>query len=341
MHFDAATKSTKKASLETVDFEEAKGKLLDWYSGQRMQMGRDLTADSVTLKELWKEYEANHVQKLRSKQAVSILLRYWLEFWGDDATVADVRDIPRQEEFKASLEARGLSHNSVVRGLEVGRAAINRAWKRGIIRDKPYIEVPAMEQDKPMGRPLDVTEISKLYTHAADHIRLFLILMLGTGARNEAILTLTWPQIDFENGLIHLNPEGRRQTSKRRPTVRLIPFVREALQDMDKTTPRVLMFRGEKVGLVNKGIRAALRRAEMDREVTAYSCRHTVARWLRKEGVQPWETAMQLGHKVVGFSMTERYSAWSPDYLEKSSVALEKLLRAAIPLNAPPVPYGR
>lgn len=166
-------------------------------------------------------------------------------------------------------------------------------------------------------------------------------LLLATGARNEAITSQTWPQIDFENGLVHLNPKGRKQTSKRRPTVPLVPFLREVLEPMDKTTPAVIMFRGQKVVHINKGIRAALRRAHMDWEVTACFYSHTVARWLRKEGVPPWETAMQLGHKVTGFSMTERYASWSPDYLEKSSAAIEKLLRAAIPLDAPPVQNGR
>ncbi|MBN9219518.1 MAG: tyrosine-type recombinase/integrase [Mesorhizobium sp.] len=338
--YDEVAKQTRKVSLGTSDEEEAKAKLLEFVSAERMKTGRDLSSETVTLKSLWKEYQASHVEKLRSRQAVKILLRYWLEFWGD-ATVADLRDIPKQEEFREWLAAKGLSHNSVVRGLEVGRAAINRAWKRGIVRDRPYIEVPAMEQGPPMGRPMEVEEIRRLYAAAGDHIRLFLILMLGTGARNEAITTLTWPQIDFEAGLIELNPKGRKQTSKRRPTVKLLPFLREVLEPMDKTTPFVLMFRGQKVGHINKGLRAALRRAHLDRQITAYSCRHTVARWLRREGVQPWETAMQLGHKVAGFSMTEIYAAWSPDYLEKSSAALEKLLRAAIPLDAPPIPYAR
>ncbi|MGR9462709.1 hypothetical protein [Rhizobium leguminosarum] len=44
---------------------------------------------------------------------------------------------------------------------------------------------------------------------------------------------------------------------------------------------------------------------------------------------------MQLGHEVVGFSMTERYATWSPDYLEKSTAAIDKLLRASIPSDAP------
>ncbi|RVD58838.1 site-specific integrase [Mesorhizobium sp. M2D.F.Ca.ET.223.01.1.1] len=338
--YDPTTRQTRKFSMETDNFEEAKAKLEDWYMEQRLRSGRDLRSEDVTLRDLFKEYEANHVHKLRSRQAVSILLRYWLDFW-KDATVADVRSIPRQEEFVAWLFAKGLANNSVNRGLEVGRGAINRAWRRGVIRDKPFIQMLTVETDRPMGRPLDVAEIRKLYTHSADHIRLFLVLMLATGARNEAITSLTWPQIDFENNLVLLNPKGRKQTSKRRPTVRLVPFLREVLEPMDKTTPAVVMFRGQKVVHINKGIRAALRRADMDREVTAYSCRHTVARWLRKEGVPPWETAMQLGHKVTGFSMTERYASWSPDYLEKSSAAIEKLLRAAIPLDAPPVPNGR
>ncbi|WP_442577887.1 tyrosine-type recombinase/integrase [Mesorhizobium sp. ASY16-5R] len=338
--YDAATRQTRKVSMDTDDLEVAKGKLLDWYSAERLRTSQHLSSEEVTLRDIWKEYEANHVPKLRSRQAVSILLRYWLDFWGD-ATVADVRSIPRQEEFVAWLFAKGLANNSCNRALEVGRGAINRSWKRGIIRDKPFIQMLKIETDRPMGRPLDVEEIRKLYTHSADHIRLFLVLMLATGARNEAITSLTWPQIDFEAGLVHLNPTGRKQTSKRRPTVRLTPFLREYLEPLDKTTPAVMMFRGQKVQLINKGIRAALRRAEMDREVTAYSCRHTVARWLRKEGVSPWETAMQLGHKVAAFSMTERYAAWSPDYLDKSTAAIEKLLRAAIPLDAPGVPNGR
>ncbi|TIT36144.1 MAG: hypothetical protein E5W65_10270 [Mesorhizobium sp.] len=338
--YDPAKRQTRKFAMDTDDFETAKSKLEDWYMAEKMRNGRDLPSEEVTLRDLWKEYETTHVPKLRSKQAVSILLRYWLDFW-KDATVADVRSIPKQEEFVAWLFAKGLANNSVNRGLEVGRAAINRAWKRGLIRDKPFIQMLTVETDRPMGRPLDVEEIRKLYTHSADHIRLFLVLMLATGARNEAITSLTWPQVDFEQGLVHLNPKGRKQTSKRRPTVRLVPFLREVLQPMDRTTPAVLMFRGLTVVHINKGIRAALRRAKMDREVTAYSCRHTVARWLRKEGVSPWETAMQLGHKVVGFSMTERYASWSPDYLEKSSAAIEKLLRAAIPLDAPPVQNAR
>lgn len=82
-------------------------------------------------------------------------------------------------------------------------------------------------------------------------------------------------------------------------------------------------------------------RAKIKGRVTPYSFRHTVARWLRKEGVSPWEVGAQLGHKMPGYNITEMYASASPDYLEKSSAAIEKLLREAIPLDATPIRNGR
>lgn len=50
-------------------------------------------------------------------------------------------------------------------------------------------------------------------------------------------------------------------------------------------------------------------------------------RWLRKDGVPVWEVAAQLGHSIARHEMTERYAAFSPDYLEKSATSLDRLLR--------------
>jgi integrase len=205
----------------------------------------------------------------------------------------------------------------------------------------PYIETLPVEYDRPKGRPLSVEEIGKLYAECADHMRLFMILMLGTGARNEAICKLTWEQIDFDAGLIYLNPPGRKQTSKRRPVVRMTPFVREQLSKFNDREGRVLSFRGKSFNTAHQGIEKAKGRAKLQGKVTPYSFRHTVARWLRKEGVSPWEVGAQLGHKMPGYNITEMYASASPDYLENSAAAIEKLLRTAIPLDAPPIPQGR
>lgn len=339
--YDADAKQTRRVSLGTDDYEAAKAKLDEWYLGERMRKGQDLSASDVSLKEVFKEYLESHAVTLRSYDSVVILLRYWQEFWGENATVADVRSVVRQEEFRAELFKKGLAINSVNRALEAGRAAITRAYKRNVISSKPHIQVLPYERDKPKGRPLSVDELRAIYTECADHMRLFMILMLGTGARNEAICHLEWSQVDFENDLIYLNPEGRKQTSKRRPVVRMVPFVREQLSAFSEREGRVLTFRGKSFNTAYQGIGKAVGRAEIKGRVTPYSFRHTVARWLRKEGVSPWEVGAQLGHKMPGYNITEMYASASPDYLEKSSAAIEKLLRAAIPLDAPPIPSGR
>jgi integrase len=339
--YEEATRRTKRVSLGTEDFETAKKKLDAWYLDQRMKTAQDLAADEVTLGEIFKDYLEEHAVKLRSYQSSVILLRYWEEFWGQDTTLNALRSVVRQEEFRAALFAKGLAVNSVNRCLEAGKSAINRAYKRHVIIMKPHIELLPYERNKPKGRPLSVAEIGKLYAQCADHMRLFMILMLGTGARNEAICHLTWEQIDFEQGLIYLNPEGRKQTSKRRPVVKLVPFVREQLLTFNEREGRVLTFRGKSFNTAHQGIEKAVGRAELTGNVTPYSFRHTVARWLRKEGVSPWEVGAQLGHKMPGYNITEIYASASPDYLDKSTAALDKLLLAAIPLDAPPIPSGR
>jgi hypothetical protein len=40
---------------------------------------------------------------------------------------------------------------------------------------------------------------------------------------------------------------------------------------------------------------------------------------------------------MPGYNITEMYALASPDYLEKSSAAIEKLRRTAIPLDASPI----
>jgi integrase len=339
--YDEQAKQTRRVSLGTDDFDTAKRKLEDWYMEQRMKTAQNLPAEEVTLTEIFKDYLEQHAIKLRSYVSLKILLRYWTEFWGEDGTVADLRSVIRQEEFRDELFKKGLAINSVNRCLEAGRAAITRAHKRNTIMYKPHIHILPYERGKPKGRPLSVDDISALYAQAADHMRLFMILMLGTGARNEAICLLEWPQIDFDNNLIHLNPEGRKQTSKRRPVVRMVPFVREQLLKFNEREGRVLTFRGKSFKTAHQGIEKAVGRAELKGNVTPYSFRHTVARWLRKEGVSPWEVGSQLGHKMPGYNITEMYASASPDYLEKSAAAIEKLLRAAIPLDAPLIPSGR
>lgn len=69
--------------------------------------------------------------------------------------------------------------------------------------------------------------------------------------------------------------------------------------------------------------RGARRRAGLDDRVNPYSLRHTMARWLRKEGVPAWEVSAQLGHKRPDLSITEIYAPHDPTYLDNAVRAID------------------
>lgn len=323
-------KTLKRVSLRTADYEEAKGKLNSFWADHIRLEAQELPPSRVKLAEVLDDYYANHASKLRSAQTCRIFCRYWKEWWGE-ATVADVRNINRQEDFRAHLEGKGLNPTSVCRVLEIGRAAIRRAWKRGVISSFPHVEVPTIGETAPKGRPLTVEEIGKLLRGTAEHhMQLFIMLLIGTAARPEAICQLTWKQVDFGAGLVALNPEGRKQTSKRRPTVKLPPTL-AGLLNPGKPDETVIIFRGRSIKGVDQGWHKMVKRAGLEGGVTPYSLRHTCARWMRQQGVPPWEVAAQLGHSLPQFSMSERYAAHSPDYLANAVKALDALLALVAP----------
>jgi len=64
--------------------------------------------------------------------------------------------------------------------------------------------------------------------------------MLATAGRTGAVVDLTYSQIDLTNNLIHLNPTGRQQNKKYRPTVRLPEQLIEYVEHHRALTPREL-----------------------------------------------------------------------------------------------------
>ncbi|MFO1123982.1 MAG: hypothetical protein U1E25_00950 [Methylocystis sp.] len=67
------------------------------------------------------------------------------------------------------------------------------------------------------------------------HLCRFLILGLYSGSRPGAILNATWDRgpgrshIDIERGLFHRHAEGKAETTKRQPSVKLAPRLKAQL----------------------------------------------------------------------------------------------------------------
>lgn len=325
--YDNAARQTRRASLGTADFEDAKQRLEDWFVVNRKRVKE--APESVTLAELFAPFYEKHASKLASAYQAQLSLRYWLDFHGE-ATVAAALEIDEQERFLAWLtEERGVSQNTAQRVIGVGKTALNWAWKRGMLESVPYVALPKKTKAPPRGRPLEPEEIRRLLDAAkSQHIRDFMLLMIATAARPDAVLDLTFDRCDFERRLIILNPDSREQTKKHRPTVRMPESIVPLLEarKAEGASDYVIHNHGAKVGSIKRTMSRLRIEAGLDDKVTAYSFRHTMARWLRAEGVPAWEVAAQLGHKQKAVATTEIYAPFDPAYLQNACAAIDRFL---------------
>ena len=78
----------------------------------------------------------------------------------------------------------------MMRVIGIGRAALNRALKRGEPAQCPHILTVSVGKTPPKGRTLDVPELRRVYWNAQPHVQAFILWALGTGARPQAVLEL-------------------------------------------------------------------------------------------------------------------------------------------------------
>ena len=188
----------------------------------------------------------------RSAVDTRYALRDWRNFFGADAAVANVT-YEAQQRFIAYLRARGCSDGYIHRILATGRTAINRAYKFGEVSSVPYIinVRPGPARD----RVLSVEEMARLFDAAEmDHLFMWLLVSCNTLARPEVACELTRFQIDFDNRLVHLNPKGRPQTKKYRPSVplteTLLPWLRAGQSEY------IVSYWGDRVRSIKRGFEA-------------------------------------------------------------------------------------
>ena len=301
-----------RASLGARNFEEAKQRLEEWWLQNRIV--RDEKPKEASLADIIRRYWEHHAQHLPSKSGNKDALNKWVDYWGNK-TVGDL-NIPDQEAFVRHLTALNLKKSTVQRTLNIGKAAISRAFKRGELSSMPYIVSVKVGSHPPKGRPMEVAEIAKLYDEAAPHLREFIKWMCLTAARPEAVMSLHSTQIDWDRGIVRLNAEGREQNKKVRPTVRLGGPV-------DRFEGFAVSFHGDRVKSIKTAWRKARERAGLDDRCLPYSLRHSAARWMRLQGVSGEEVAQQLGHRGMG--VTAIYTEYDPEYLRNASAALYRL----------------
>ncbi len=315
--FDVASRQTSRASLGTDDLAAARLALARWvtlHGDRAAQQPRD-----VLMGDVFARYMEKHGKHTAGAGVQRRNLFLALERMQEGLSVGEFT-LDAQHALIRRMEADDYQRGTIKRVLGAVKAAVQWAWKNGELEQPiPFLTVP---DGQPRERIMDAAEMAALWDVAElPHLRMFMLLLVGTAARPSAVLELTRERCDLERGLIDLNPAGRAQTKKRRPVVPMPDFLRPWIE---QAPPGPLVrFRGKAVVKVNKAWREARDLAKLDAAVVPYTIRHTVATELRARGVPELELAGLLGHSMPNFRTTGRYAKYAPTHLGAARAAID------------------
>lgn len=215
--------------------------------------------------------------------------------------------------------------DTIRRELGAFRAAINYCIKEGWKIPSPPIPLPSNSQPKDIW--LTRAQIKQLIDSATeDHIKLFIMLAYTTCARKQAILELTWDRVNMNTKLIDFRTPEEKETNKRRgvkPINKLLyPMLEQALELAQ--SDYVIEWCGKPVGNIRRSFMTAAKEAGLPKEVTPHTLKHSAGVHMAMDGVPIWEICQRLDHTSVR-TTEKHYLKYSPDFMKKSTRALERL----------------
>ena len=214
---------------------------------------------------------------------------------------------------------RSLSKATIRREIEQLQAAINYAHRDNVINTCPYVWKP--NKSTPRMRWLTNSEAAKLLQaartseKAKDHLPIFILIALYTGARSNSIFRLRWTQVDLERGYIDFT----NSDDSRNKQATIIPISKKLLGHLKRHKKYgtdigyVIHINQRHVKSVKTAFKSACKRAGIE-GVTPHVLRHTAASWRVQRRVPTYEVAKLLGHSSA--QMVEKvYGHMSPDHL--------------------------
>jgi integrase len=274
-----------------------------------------------TVKEIWNAFIADR----DGRAIIATMVHTWKAIEhrfgaldGDAITVDDCRA------HTSARRKAGIKDGTISTELGHLRMVLRWAEKRRQIDRASYIERPT----PPARKEVHLTRAqcrALICAATMPHIRLYIVLALATGARNEALLDLTWKRCDFDRGLIDLrNPEINRP-HKGRVIVPMNRTIRAALTEArdGALSDHVIEWAGEPIKSVKKGIKASARAAGIKTvSVSPHIFRHSAAVHMAEAGISIEVIAQYLGHEDVSVTR-KKYARYSPTYLREAAAALE------------------
>lgn len=350
--YDAGAGEIRRRSLKTADIEGAKIALAAIVLNEGS--GKPSEPNEVSLVAVLTRYWTEHCDKLRSGRNARQAGELLLDYLGNDAKVGAFNRA-RQKLFLRHLREMGYSIGTLARLMTLIQAALNRATAEdeddgsALLLRAPKILYSAKAiaaelgeaEPEPRNWHPDLAMVAEflngLNLPKEEPLRRFIVLKVAFACRSEAAIQAGPFLLDKRYGLIRLNPPGRRQTKKHRPTLPVPDCLWLVLEEWsDSPSGSFVNINGRRPCHLTRQWNTARDRIGLPAQFIPNSLRHFMATELRHahlrygvERVPEDEREMYLGHRRN--SVHNSYGAFEPDYLQAAKQAVEAILLA---LNA-------
>jgi len=224
----------------------------------------------------------------------------------------------------ATAGLAGLSSSTIRRDLQALVAAVNVCRKLGLINHQPYIPLPPESAPRKQYATWEQMNAILLAAQAeGGWMEMYAMLLVNTGQRSGAVLSLTWDDIDIQNQYIWFN-NNKKGRQKGVSDVSMNKRLLEYLLGVSATATPGLVVR-DQFGRTPRSIghkwRRLMLKAGVPENVTPHTMRHSLATNLVRDGVPLINVSKLLGHAST--SITERvYAKFSPEFTRRTVDAI-------------------
>jgi len=224
------------------------------------------------------------------------------------------RDVSR--EYFDDRTEQGRAPATIRRELNVMRAAVN--WQNP--NTSAVFELPRHPQPRDVWVTKD--EFRRLLAAAEDtfHLWVFLNVSICTLGRKEAVLTLPWVFVFWDDNEIDL---GFKAGGKNRVRVKMTNACREALLKAHsaRRSPYVVEYAGEPVTSIRTSFDRAKKLAGLE-HITVHDIRRSGGRWMIEAGTAMEKVSQYLGHSSI--EVTRKvYARFQPEWMADATAAVE------------------
>lgn len=325
---------------------EAERKLQEYLATKYALVRKERDIAQIMIIDVLEVYQRDVVPGSANPTKVMERIERLIEFFGD-YTLDHINGFLCREYVKwrqGKGHARKGTGGGARRDLEDLRSAINHHAKEGYHRGVVRVVLP--ERGKARQRWLNRAEAAKLLwicwstrevqedarteRRPLRHLCRFLIMGLYTGSRPGVLLTAAWDRgpgrswVDIEGGVFYRHAEGKAETNKRQPAVKLSQRLLAHLRrwkEMDGGCGYVVTFNGARIVTSPKtALSRAARLAGLAEGVTAYSLRHTTATWVVAKGLSTRKVADYLGTSEG--MILRHYGHLAPDFQDEAALKI-------------------